>query len=157
MIQEELLKDWEKWSTPQITTENWINFVCESLSGQVKRSISDPLTRTIREKGIEAGLIQYQELKDEHPDQFNFGENELNLLGYQLLWRDMNGAAIEILLLNTRVYPESANPYDSLGEAYAAIGDKEKAIESYQKALNIDPDLPSSKEALEKLKSSNQK
>jgi len=152
MVQEQLLKDWERWSVPQITTENWIDFVCESLSDKIKRSISDPLSSTIMDEGIDAALEQYQTLKDEDPGQYNFGENELNMLGYQLLWRDINDAAIEIFKLNTRVYPESANPYDSLGEASEAIGDQEKAIKSYQKALEINPNMPSAKEALERLK-----
>jgi predicted negative regulator of RcsB-dependent stress response len=40
----------------------------------------------------------------------------------------------------------------SLGEAYLAKGDKERAREAYRKALAIDPAFPSSKAALEKLK-----
>jgi len=42
--------------------------------------------------------------------------------------------------------------YDSLGEAYMVRGDKEKAIENYQKALALDPTMESAKQALIKLK-----
>ena len=120
MAEEELLKDWEKWSTPQITSETWITQVYESLTGQVKKPIAEPLTHTIMEKGIAAAIEQYQELKKNQPDSYDFSENQLNMLGYQLLWRDMTEAAIEMHKLNTQAYPDSANPYDSLGETYEA-------------------------------------
>jgi tetratricopeptide (TPR) repeat protein len=44
-------------------------------------------------------------------------------------------------------YPQSANVYDSLGEAYLLRGDKEKAIENYQKSLDLDPKSENAKEA----------
>ena len=153
MIDEDLLKDWEEWSIPQLSTEDWIDQVCNCLKGGGK-PLAEPLTKTIMESGIEAALKQYQELKEKEPDTYNFGENELNLLGYHLLWRDMKEEAIQVHKLNTREYPESANPYDSLGEAYEANGDTKAAIESYQKALENDPHFVSSAEALKRLKSS---
>jgi glyoxylase-like metal-dependent hydrolase (beta-lactamase superfamily II) len=153
MISEDLLKDWSNWSNPQLTSENWITQVYESLSGQEKKPISEVLTYTIMDKGITAALDQYAELKSNQPAGYNFGENELNMLGYQLLWRDMKVEAIEVLKLNVEAYPESANPYDSLGEAYEAMGDDERAIESYEKAVALDPNMTTSVEALKKLKS----
>jgi tetratricopeptide (TPR) repeat protein len=51
------------------------------------------------------------------------------------------------------MYPESANPYDSLGEAHATIGNKALAIENYEKALAVDPNLPSAIYALRTLRS----
>jgi cyclase len=153
MIEKDLLKDWETWSIPQLTTETWITQACESLSGQVKKSIAEPLTYTIVEKGLQAAIEQYQELKNHQPDAYNFGENELNVLGYQLLWREMYEAAIQVFELNIEAYPQSANPYDSLGEAYVASGNEELAIENYEKALAVDPNYPSAIEALERLRS----
>ena len=74
------------------------------------------------------------------------------MLGYQLLWRGMNEAAIEMHELNTQMYPDSANPHDSLGETYEASGEVALAIESYEKALERDPNIPSAIEALKRLK-----
>jgi cyclase len=153
MIENDLLKDWEKWNSPQVTTETWITQVCESLSGQGKKSIAEPLTHTIVEKGINAAIEQYHELKNNRPDSYNFGENDLNILGYQLLWRNMREAAIQVFELNVQAYPQSANPYDSLGEAYMLNGDKELAIENYERALAINPNSPSAIDALGKLRS----
>jgi tetratricopeptide (TPR) repeat protein len=42
--------------------------------------------------------------------------------------------------------------YDSLAEAYAAVGKKELAIENYEKSLAMDPKNEHAKEELKKLK-----
>jgi len=152
MVAEKLLKSWEKWSNPRITSENWITQVYESLSGGPKKSVAEPLTHTIMKKGVTAAIEQYHELKQNQPDSYDFSENQLNMLGYHLLWRSMNEAAIEVHKLNTQIYPDSANPYDSLGETYEASGEVALAIESYEKALEINPDMPSAIEALKKLR-----
>ena len=155
MIDTELLKDWEKWDNPQVPAATWITQVYENLVGETKKSIVEPLTYTIVEKGIDAAIEQYTELKTKQPDAYNFGENDLNMLGYQLMWRNMHEAAVKVHELNIQVYPQSANPYDSLGETYMASGNEELGIESYKKALSINPDLPSAIDALEKLGSRN--
>jgi len=152
MMEDDILKDWKKWNSANISSQDWIMQVYESLSGGVKISISKPLTHTIMEKGISPAIEQYHTLKKDRPDDYNFGEYELNMLGYQLLWRDMNEAAIEIQKLNVQAYPDSVNPYDSLADAYEANGDIELAIESYEKALDRDPEMDSALEALEQLR-----
>lgn len=42
--------------------------------------------------------------------------------------------------------------YDSLGEAYAAAGRKDLAIQNYEKSLQLNPKNDTGKAALEKLK-----
>ena len=152
MIEEDLLKDWEKWNSSNISSEDWITQVYESLTKGARKNISEPLTHTIMESGIEVAIEQYQDLKVNQPDAYSFDENDLNMLGYQLLWREMYEAAIEVHKLNIQAFPESANPFDSLGEAYEASGENELAIESYEKALELNPEMTSAIEALKKLR-----
>jgi hypothetical protein len=66
-------------------------------------------------------------------------ENELNLYGYQLLGQNNFDKAIEMLTLNTTRHPESANAFDSLGEAYALKGDSKNAIKYFKKSLSMNP------------------
>ena len=47
--------------------------------------LAEVLHKTITEKGIEAGLAQYRDLKSRQANVYDFREPELNTLGYQLL------------------------------------------------------------------------
>ena len=61
--------------------------------------------------------------------------------------------AIEILKLNVEAYPDSANAYDSLGEAYFVSGNTPQAIQNYAKSLSLDPANTNAAMMLKKLKS----
>jgi predicted negative regulator of RcsB-dependent stress response len=39
--------------------------------------------------------------------------------------------------MNIRNYPTSFNVYDSMGDFHLSMGEKEKAVENYKKALSI--------------------
>lgn len=69
---------------------------------------------------------------------FDF-EGELNRTGYNLLNRQQLEPAIYVFQLNTRLFPGSANTWDSLGEAHWKANKKEKAIEYYNRAIELDP------------------
>jgi CubicO group peptidase (beta-lactamase class C family) len=104
-----------------------------------KMPIAGVLYKTIREKGIEAGVAEYRDLKAKNPDAYDFGEGELNQLGAQLMRIDKTKEAVEILKLNVEAYPQSANAYDSLGEAYMKQKQREAAIASFKKSLELNP------------------
>ena len=55
--------------------------------------------------------------------------------------------------MNVKNYPNSYNVYDSMGDYYSAVSNKEKAIEYFEKALTL-RDNPETKGKLEKLKTS---
>ncbi len=67
-------------------------------------------------------------------------EGNLNNLGLQLVFNtETSKQGINILLLATRIYPNSANLYDSLAEAYLFIGEKDKAIQNFEESLILNP------------------
>ena len=88
------------------------------------------------------------------PDIYYVAEDDMNRLGYRLLGRDAVNAAIEVFLINTEAFPESWNVWDSLGEAYMTRGDKELAIENYEKSLALNPQNNAAREILERLRES---
>lgn len=71
---------------------------------------------------------------------FSRAERAVNLTGYALLRAERLDDAIEVFALNVREHPESANAHDSLGEAYLARGDRQRALASYRSALSLDPE-----------------
>jgi len=69
-------------------------------------------------------------------------EGELNVYGYQLLGENKFPQAIDAMKLMVQKFPESANAWDSMGEAYALSGDKKNAITSFKKSLSMNPPAP---------------
>jgi CubicO group peptidase (beta-lactamase class C family) len=123
---------------PKIT-----NSIFGILNGQPydapKKSIAETLYKIAVEKGVESAVSEYRKLKAENSQTFDFSENELNTLGYQLLNMKRIKDAIEIFKLNVEMFPKSANAYDSLGETYLADNQKELALANYKKAVELDP------------------
>jgi len=68
------------------------------------------------------------------------GEADLNNLGYQYMQAGKLDEALAVFKKNVEMHAESWNVHDSLAEAYAAKGDKAKAIELYSKALSMTTD-----------------
>lgn len=74
-----------------------------------------------------------------HPE-FKLTEDEINQWGYQLLAADANTSnAIAIFKLGTITYPDSANLYDSLGEAYETAKSYASALASYSRSRELNP------------------
>ncbi len=119
------------------------NSILGILNGQPieppKRSIAERLYKTAAEKDVASVIAEYRKLKAENSATMDFSENELNALGYQLMGMKRTKDAIEIFKLNVEMFPAASNPYDSLGEAYLADGQKELALANYKKAAELDP------------------
>lgn len=64
-------------------------------------------------------------------------EGRLNGLGYALLGAGRLDDAIVVFEYNVRQYPQSANVYDSLAEAFEKKGDRPQAIRNYARALSL--------------------
>ena len=116
-----------------------------------REPIGDVLFKTIQEKGVDAAIKQYRELKSNQA-AYDFDENEFIVLGYGLLHMKKFREAIEIFKLSVEAYPQSYNAYDSLGEAYMDNGDKELAIKNYQKSLELNPGNANGVEKLKELR-----
>ena len=64
-------------------------------------------------------------------------EDLVNELGYQYLHANNVEAAIQTFRFNTAEYPQSANVWDSLGEALERAGKSDEALATYRKALSV--------------------
>jgi thiol-disulfide isomerase/thioredoxin len=79
-------------------------------------------------------------------------ESELNSCGYVLMAQASLAEAIAVFRININLFPQSANCFDSLGEVYATAGFKDKAIQAYEVAAQLDPKNESISEKLKELK-----
>ncbi len=124
-----------------------------SLIRQVKlASISDVMVGALQAGGVDAMVEAYQGWKTNSATSGIFTEVEVNRLGYQLIGRGNLPAAIKVFELNVESYPNSWNVYDSLGEAYMNAGQTERAIEQYEKSLEMNPGNANAAQMLEKLR-----
>ena len=104
-----------------------------------KRSIFQKLQEN-NHLTVKETIALYYQLKEESPKEYNFeNEQELNRYGYALLTEGKIKSAIEIFKLLVSEFPNSANPYDSLGEAYLKEGNEELALINYEKSIQINP------------------
>ena len=86
------------------------------LSGDVKK-LEDMSAETLRK---DYGIAT--------PDQ-------LNVIGYNLIFKDRLADAIIVMKANLRLFPEEPNCYDSLGDAYERSNQKHLALSHYEIAF----------------------
>jgi len=134
-------------------------FSCETFASKqykAERAVGMLYERALQKgvEGDEGAIALYNEMKtgDYKIYRLDVGERQLNSLGYRLLGNNKLKEAIEIFKFVVSVYPESANAYDSLGEAYMKAGEKELAIRNYEKSLELDPKNENAKKILEDLR-----
>ena len=87
--------------------------------------------------GPEKALQQLAAARQKDPKAKLWDEGLVNAMGYEHLQEGDNKGAIEILKLNATAFPDSANVYDSLSDAYLADGQKDPARENAKKALQM--------------------
>jgi CubicO group peptidase (beta-lactamase class C family) len=105
-----------------------------------------------RARGVQAALDRYAEMRKTGELQGQRAEASLNQLGYSLLYSGHEKDAITVFQRNVQEYPQSSNVYDSLGEAYAKVGEKDLAITNYEKSLQLDPKNQNAAQRLKKLR-----
>ena len=82
-----------------------------------------------------------QRMKDKFKGRlvYDIPENLINQVGYQLLRGNSHDRALNLFKLNVELHPNSPNAYDSLAEGYLTMGDKQKAKEYYELAIQKNP------------------
>jgi len=86
--------------------------------------------------GLKGADEHYKKLSERFGYSIRTPENLINQMGYQLL-TDKPDEAIAVFKANVERYPGSANPYDSLAEAYERNGRLDLAEPLYDKARTL--------------------
>jgi tetratricopeptide (TPR) repeat protein len=89
--------------------------------------------------GAEKAAQQLAAARQKDPHTKLWDEGLVNVIGYEHMQEGDNKGAIEILKLNVSAFPNSANVYDSLSDAYLADGQKDLARQNAKKALELLP------------------
>lgn len=141
----------------------WSNIMPPVLQSDIRRTVAafwktshtsaaDKIGGLIDSDGLKAALDFFDTIKNGADQTFYFLESEFNALGYRFLGQSRFLEAIKVFKMNTELYPQSANVYDSLGEAYMLQGNDEQAIQNYERSLHLNPDNTNAKEMMKRLK-----
>jgi CubicO group peptidase (beta-lactamase class C family) len=132
--------------------ERLFNFVMgDELQPQALLADNEQLPGEVLEnQGLMAGIAAYQKALEANPEENDLSEDTINDNGMDLVKTNPD-FAISLLLVNTALYPDSANTWDSVGYAYRQTGNLGKAREYYQAALQRDPELASARAALKEM------
>ena len=92
-------------------------------------------------------------IKSDTPNtsEYDISENEINQLGYQFLTDNELDKALRIFKLNTELYPNAFNTFDSYGECLMKLGQKDEAIKAYEKSLLLNSDNENARKVIEEL------
>lgn len=118
---------------------------------QTRGSATDEIDEALGEGGVEAADVRFADLLSRRETGPVFDEADFNRLGYRLLQNGDVEAAAFVFGKNVELYPDSANTYDSLAEAYMNAGRKELAISHYRMSLELNPGNANARSMIERL------
>lgn len=151
--------DERTWFTPDIfveaTSADYRAKRDPVLERTLKLGFEPPLSQRLAsdaERGDTAAVRRTLEAYRGAPEnRYRDVEGDVNGAGYQLLNAGRSAAAITVFQVNTQLFPQSANTFDRLGEAYERAGQRDAAVVAYRKALAMNPGMGSSREGLRRL------
>ena len=141
--------------TTIITDAERIEYGVETLAEQrekIKNLNRKKLTELLDEGKTVDEIILFVRNGDVQTSQYDLRETWFNHFGYNLINEGKKEDALKIFKLNTELYPNSYNSFDSYGECLLELGDKENAIIAYKKSLELNPEHENAKKILSDLK-----
>jgi dienelactone hydrolase len=120
----------------------WLGSTLSARPSAAAAKVQVPASRELRflelldhPGGVSKAAEMFAEARQRDPKAVVFSEAIMNRMGYEHLQSGDTKGAVEILKLNVTAYPNSANVYDSVADAYLADQQKDLARENAKKAL----------------------
>ncbi len=127
-------------------------FKIEWMRNEPPPASSRSLLHAICEKGLAAVRPMIDRMRTADPAARVLEESEINWLAYHfLLWWGRKDEALDLFRLNAELNPRSARALAGLGESCMILDRTAAAVAAFQKSLELDPDQPGVKAALEGL------
>ncbi|MBD3288463.1 hypothetical protein GF337_06625 [candidate division KSB1 bacterium] len=157
------LKDLLTEKAPTDLTWNYVYMENENHGTVVHRTIFNGLEKLYKDWRLPGDIVEvealekhYQKLSQRFDYEIQIPENVVNALGYRQLANQNFEKAFELFEYNVKLYPNSANVYDSLGEAFERNDQFEQALKNYKRAVDrgteiSDPNLPIYRQNLERM------
>lgn len=124
--------------------------ICRGKSYEHNYQIVTQLDNTFNKKGEQYVSNNLDEVVSKITS-YSKSLKELNTYGYVLLRANKISKAITVFTINTKLFPENKNSYDSLAEAYFFNKNYKKSKELYSKVLALDANDKNAKVMLAKM------
>jgi Photosynthetic reaction centre cytochrome C subunit/Tetratricopeptide repeat len=120
----------------------------------IPKQLADILDQTTMEKGTPAAVAQYKDLRKQYfgAQAYDFTEASLVTYAGRATPAIKPDDAILWLQLNLEYYPASSRTYAALSQAQQRKNDRDAAIKSLEKAVELDPQNAQFKRQLDQLK-----
>ena len=152
--------DMRRWTAPHVTAELASTDYRRNDDPALKaifnyvpqKPLGEMLEEALKTNGSGLAVKRFREFKADPVNFYRDTEEVLLSMGYRLMQANKLNQTIEILKLSVEANPQSADSYELLGDAYTKSGDRELAIKSYEKSLELDPHDLDVVESLKQLK-----
>lgn len=131
-----------KMDTTKISDAERIEYGVETLAEQrekVKQMNRKKISELLAQEKSVDEIINFIKSENKNETEFDISESEINNFGYILLGKGKNKNALKIFKLNTELYPNEYNTWDSYGECLLILGQKEEGIKAYKRSLELNP------------------
>jgi Photosynthetic reaction centre cytochrome C subunit len=120
----------------------------------IPKPLAEIVAQTIVKEGAAAAIAQYRDLRKQFYGRaaYDFGENTLITVSQRIANSKPNDA-IELMKLNTELFPTSSQSWAALAYAYTRKVDDTSAMAALEKAVELDPTNSVARGQLEQLQS----
>ena len=106
--------------------------------------------KDVDEVGLDKALTHLKKMRKQ-PKKYFVLHPELDSYAYKMMLDGRLDEALKIFQGLAELFPDNYIAFDSLGEAFSRKGDKERAIENFEKSLELNPENQNAKDRLEEL------
>lgn len=146
---------WERYEidSTKVTDEERIEYGVETLAEQRLKTIrmnQKKLPELLAEGKTIDEIIDMIRNDQTAQAEYDLSENAINSFGYRIMNDQGPEEALPVFELNTQLYPDAWNTFDSLGECLLALNRKQEAVAAYQRSLELNPENDTAREVIEK-------
>lgn len=118
----------------------------------ILRKMDPGFVDTLRREGVDRAVEYYRIRRQQDSSIVFFTEQQMNSLGYRYLGRHQVKEALALFRVNVEAFPEAFNVYDSFGEALMADRQYARAVQNYERSLELNPGNDNARKKLDELK-----
>jgi glyoxylase-like metal-dependent hydrolase (beta-lactamase superfamily II) len=155
LVKEDILKDWVSFEGgiggPR---EYWIYSLVEAGPSKFLGSDIDVMHNILVRDNADVAIKKYREMKKNQPDDYPYSAGQLTRIADWLISKERVNEGFKFYDYCLEEYKDNWSVYNRMGNSYLKVGDKEKAIISFEKALELNPNNASLIEKIKETKNS---